>query len=317
MERIAPNVLSLIGNTPLVELERVGENTPARLVVKLESRNPGGSEKDRAVLSMLERAEAAGLLDFDAVIIEPSSGNTGISLAMACAARGHRLIITMPELVSNQRVELLRALNAEVVLTPAVHGMNGAMEKAAELAEEYDKVFLPCQFENEANAEAHRATADEIWEQTDGAVTAVVAAVATGGTITGIGRRFRELKRDVRLVAVEPSTSAVLTDGEPGQHSLYGMGPPFVPELYDETVVDEVVDVGEAEAYTILSRLLREEGLLLGPTSAAAIAGAVKIARQPDYRDGLIVIIATDSIERYASTDALSRALNVVPMMPK
>lgn len=315
MERIARNVLNCIGNTPLVELAHVGRASPARLVLKLEPRNPGGSEKDRSVLAMLDRAEQAGNLGTATVIVEPTSGNTGISLGMACAVRGYRLILTMPELVPDTYVKLLRSLGAEVVLTPAATGMPGAVEKADELAQEYDSVFLPRQFENEANPGGHTETADEIWTDTDGGVSVLVAAVATGGTVTGVGRRLKEHNADVQVVAVQPAASPVLTGGEPNRHSLYGMGPPFVPDVYDESVVDRVVDVQDAEAYTILGRLLRQEGLLVGPTTGAAVAGAIKVAQSMD--DALIVIVATDSIERYAATDVLDRVLNVVPTMPK
>lgn len=317
MQRIARNVLDCIGNTPLVELTKLGQTSPAQLLLKLESLNPGGSEKDRAVQSMLDAAEAAGALDFGAVIIEPTSGNTGLSLAMICAVRGYRLILTMPELVPEPHIKLLRALGAEVVLTPAPQGMRGAVDRANELSDEYDPVFLPRQFQNEANPAGHNQTADELWDATDGRLTALVAGVATGGTITGVGRRLKSLNPDIHVAAVQPASSPVLTDGDPDHHSLYGMGASFVPDIYDETVVDEVIDVQDAEAYTILGRLLREEGVLVGPTTGAAVAGAIKLARTLSQNDGYIAIIATDSIERYSATDALDRLLNVVPTMPK
>lgn len=317
MQRIARNVLDCIGNTPLVELTKLGQTSPARLLLKLESLNPGGSEKDRAVQSMLDAAEAAGALDFSAVIIEPTSGNTGLSLAMVCAVRGYRLILTMPELVPEPHIKLLRALGAEVVLTPASQGMRGAVDRVNELSDEYDTVFLPRQFDNEANPAGHEQTADELWDATDGRLSALVAGVATGGTITGVGRRLKSLDPDIHLAAVQPASSPVLTGGDPDHHSLYGMGASFVPTIYDETVVDEVIDVQDAEAYTILGRLLREEGLLVGPSTGAAVAGAIKLARTLSHDDGYIAIIATDSIERYTATDALDRLLNVVPTMPK
>ena len=305
MTPVAQNTLELVGNTPLVYLDRLGSDLPVRLAAKLEWYNPGGSEKDRVALSIVQQAEQAGLLNADTVIIEPTSGNMGLSLAIVCALRGYRLILTMPEFVPEWRVAVLRALGAEVVLTPAQQGMAGAVEKAEDLAATLPRVFRPSQFENPANPAAHTRTADEIWADTDGQVSALVASVATGGTVTGIGRRLKALKSEVLVVAVQPAASPVLTGEPPGGHAIYGMGPPFVPPVYDPAVVDRVVSVTEEEAYTTTVRLMREEGLLSGPSGGAAVAGALQVARDLAPSDGPVVVVLPDTIERYAETDAL------------
>ncbi len=291
----------------MVRLERVGAGVPAPLVAKLEWLTPGGSDKDRVALAIVERAEREGLLDHETTVVEPTSGNIGISLAIVCALRGYRLILTMPEFVPQWRVKLLRALGAEVVLTPATQGMAGAVEKAEELCATLPRVFRPAQFDNPANPDAHAFTADEIWADTGGNLSAVVASVATGGTISGVGRRLKSLKPDVLVVAVQPAESPVLTGGSPGAHAIYGMGAPFVPGVYDETVIDRVLSVPEREAYQITRRLLREEGLLTGPAGGAAVAGALRVARDLPQGAAPVVVILPDALERYAETDALDR----------
>ncbi len=312
MTPVAQSALELVGNTPLVYLDRLGADLPVRLAAKLEWYNPGGSEKDRAALSIVEHAERAGLLDTETVIIEPTSGNMGLSLAIVCALRGYRLILTMPEFVPAWRVTVLRALGVEVVLTPAQQGMAGAIEKAEELAASLPRVFRPSQFENPANPAAHTRTADEIWADTEGEVSAVVVSVATGGTVSGVGRRLKALKPDVLVVAVQPAASPVLTGNPPGGHAIYGMGPPFVPGVYDATAVDRVVNVTEKDAYTTAVRLMREEGLLSGPSGGAAVAGALQIAREMSASEGPVVVVLPDTIERYVETNALERLQQAV-----
>jgi cysteine synthase A len=300
--RIAEDITRLVGRTPLVRLRRFSEETGAEVVAKLESFNPCGSVKDRIGLSMVEAAENEGKLGPDATLVEPTSGNTGIGLAFVCAARGYRLVLTMPETMSMERRQLLAALGAEVVLTPGAGGMSGAVEKARELAATRGYVILQ-QFENPANPAIHReTTAEEIWSDTDGRVDVIVAGVGTGGTITGVGQELKGRKPSLRIVAVEPEASPVLSGGEPGPHPIQGIGAGFVPGVLDTTVIDEVVTV-TAEAATLTTRrLAREEGLLAGISSGAATWAAVRVAARPETAGKMVLVVLPDTGERYLST---------------
>lgn len=302
MPTIHSDVLSLIGHTPLVRLSRFGAGLPGRLAAKLESANPGGSVKDRIALAMVEAAEADGRLAPGAHLVEPTSGNTGIGLALVAAAKGYRLTLTMPESMSVERRSLLAAYGAELVLTPAAGGMSGAVAEAARLAEENDW-FMPQQFANPANPDVHlRTTAQEIWEDTEGLVDVLVSGVGTGGTITGVGRFLRDKKPGVRVIAVEPAESPVLSGGEPGPHGIQGIGAGFVPEVLDTAIYDEVARVNVADARATARALARTEGILAGVSSGAALHVAEAVARRPDSEGGLVVVILPDTGERYLST---------------
>ncbi|MGC8463121.1 MAG: cysteine synthase A [Acidimicrobiales bacterium] len=301
--RIADDVTQLIGGTPLVRLRRVTEGVGADVVAKLEFFNPAGSVKDRIAVAMVDAAEEAGLIGPDTVIVEPTSGNTGIALAMVCAARGYRCIFTMPETMSRERRMLLRGFGAELVLTPGPDGMGGAIAKAEELAKADANVFIPQQFENPANPAIHRrTTAEEIWADTEGAVDVVVAGVGTGGTVTGVGQVLKERKPSVRVVAVEPAASPVLSGGEKGPHPIQGIGAGFVPSVLDQGVVDEIVTVGNDDTFTMARRLAREEGLLVGISSGAAVWAALEVARRPEHAGQLVVVVIPSFGERYLST---------------
>ena len=301
--RIADDVTQLIGGTPLVRLRRVTEGVGADVVAKLEFFNPAGSVKDRIAVAMVDAAEEAGLIGPDTVVVEPTSGNTGIALAMVCAARGYRCIFTMPETMSRERRMLLRGFGAELVLTPGPDGMGGAIAKAEELAKADANVFIPQQFENPANPAIHRrTTAEEIWADTEGGVDVVVAGVGTGGTITGVGQVLKERKPSVRVVAVEPAASPVLSGGEKGPHPIQGIGAGFVPSVLDRGVVDEVVTVGNEDTFTMARRLAREEGLLVGISSGAAVWAALEVARRPEHAGQLVVVVIPSFGERYLST---------------
>ena len=303
MERIAKRVEELIGRTPLIELREISARTGTRVVGKLESRNPGGSVKDRIAREMLDSAEADGRLIPGAVIVEPTSGNTGIGLAMLAASRGYRLILTMPETMSLERRRMLQAYGAELVLTPGEEGMAGAIRRATQLAQELSPSFLPAQFENPANPQAHRrSTAGEIWEDTDGQVDYLVGGVGTGGTLTGVGQVLKERRPSLRVVAVEPSASAVLSGGKPGPHKLQGIGAGFVPKVLDRGILDEIIPVGNDDAYEMARRLARSEGLLVGISSGAAAVAAERVAARPEARGKLMVVVLPDSGERYLST---------------
>jgi len=298
-ERIHDGVLGLIGGTPLVRLGKLSPKDGAEVCAKLESQNPGGSVKDRPALSMVEAAEADGRLGEGATLVEATSGNTGISLAMIAAVRGYRCIIVMPEDMSAARRFLLRAYGAEVILTPAQEGMAGAVQRADKLVAETEGGFMVGQFENPANPDAHaRSTAEEIWRDTGGKIDAFVAGVGTSGTLTGVARVLRERQPDIRIVAVEPRRSAVLSGGRPGLHGIQGLGAGFIPEVLDRALIDDIVTVADVAAERMQRRLAREEGLLLGPSSGANVHAATEVARrmQPGER---VVTILCDGGERY------------------
>jgi len=301
--RIAGSVQDVVGKTPLVRIRRIAEGVRAEIVAKLEFMNPGGSVKDRAALGMLVAAERDGRLGRGSVVVEPTSGNTGIALAMLCASRGLRLIVTMPESMSVERRKILEAYGAEVVLTPARDGMAGAVQRAQEIAGSIPGAFMPQQFANPANAEAHRrTTAREIWEDTDGKVDVFVAGVGTGGTITGVGEALKAKRPDIRVVAVEPQESPVLEGGPAGSHGIQGIGAGFVPDVFKLEVIDEIVPVSTAEAVSMARRLAREEGILAGISSGAALAAALRVARRPENEGRLVVVVFPDGGERYLST---------------
>lgn len=301
--RIFDSVLELVGNTPLVRLHRVTEGARGELVVKLESRNPLASVKDRIGLAMIEDGEKRGLIRKGTVIVEPTSGNTGIGLAFVSAYKGYRCVLTMPESMSVERRRLLKALGAELVLTPAAQGMKGAIEKAREIAAATPGSFLPNQFENPANPEAHRrTTAEELWRDTDGRVDIVVAGVGTGGTLTGVAEVLKGRKPSFRAVAVEPAASPVLSGGSPSPHRLQGIGAGFVPAVLNRALIDEVIQVREEEAGATARRMAREEGLLVGISSGAAVWAALQVARRPESEGKLIVAIVPSFGERYLST---------------
>ncbi len=301
--RIAEDITELIGNTPLLRLQRVTDGAGAQVVAKLEFFNPANSVKDRIGVAMIDAAERGGLIGPDTIILEPTSGNTGIALAMVCAARGYRCVLTMPETMSRERRQLLRALGAELVLTPGAEGMPGAIAKAEELAKSDQRYFVPQQFENPANPAIHRATtAEEVWRDTDGAVDIFVAGVGTGGTITGVGEVLKERKPEVRLVAVEPAASPVLSGGKKGPHPIQGIGAGFVPGVYEATLIDEILQVSNDDAIGMARRLAREEGVLVGISSGAAVWAAVQVAHRPENAGKLIVVVVPDFGERYLST---------------
>jgi cysteine synthase A len=298
------DITETVGNTPLVRLNRVAQGLGATVVAKLESFNPLGSVKDRIALNMIEAAERDGLIDADTVIVEPTSGNTGIGLAFVCAARGYRLILTMPDSMSVERRRLLEALGAELVLTPGVEGMKGAVERARALAAQNGHYFVPQQFENPANPEIHRrTTAEEIWQDTDGAVDVFVAGVGTGGTITGVAEALKARKPELRAVAVEPAASPVLSGGQPGPHRIQGIGAGFVPGVMRLDLVDEIVRVTNEAAAGMARRLARSEGILAGISSGAAAHAAVQLAARTENLGKLIVVVLPDTGERYLSTD--------------
>jgi cysteine synthase A len=299
---IAKDMTELMGNTPLVALNRVTEGIEATVVGKLESLNPAFSVKDRIGVAMIRDAEENGLLKKDTVVIEPTSGNTGIALAFVCAVRGYKLVLTMPESMSIERRKLLAHLGAELVLTPAAEGMRGAVEKAQELTKERKNAFMPMQFENKANPEIHRrTTAEEIWRDTDGKVDIFVAGIGTGGTITGVGEVLKKKKPAVSMVAVEPADSPVLSGGQPGAHRIQGIGAGFVPGVLNTKVYDEVITIKNEEALSMAARLAKEEGILAGISSGANVAAALQAAARPENKGKLIVTIICDTGERYLS----------------
>ncbi len=301
---IANNVTELVGNTPLVKLNRVTEGAEANVLAKLEFFNPGSSVKDRIAVAMIDAAEKAGKINKNTTIVEPTSGNTGIGLAMVCAARGYKLIITMPETMSRERRMLMRAYGAELVLTPGPEGMGGAIAKAKELAEANpDSFFIPQQFENPANPEVHRnTTAVEIWNDTDGKVDIVVAGVGTGGTITGIGEVLKAKNPNIQVVAVEPAASPVLSGGPKGPHPIQGIGAGFVPSILNTEIYDEIIQVPSEAAFETARAVGSQEGVLVGISSGAAVWAAVQLAKRPENTGKNIVVIIPSNGERYLST---------------
>jgi cysteine synthase len=300
---IAEDITQLVGNTPLLRLRRVTEGAVADVVAKLEFFNPGGSVKDRIGVAMIDAAEEAGLIKPDTIILEPTSGNTGIALAMVAAARGYRCVLTMPDTMSVERRILLRAYGAELVLTPGAEGMPGAIAKAEELAKSDQRYFVPQQFENPANPAIHRATtAEEVWNQTDGKVDFFVSGVGTGGTLTGVAQVLKERKPDAKFIAVEPAASPVLSGGQKGPHPIQGIGAGFVPPVLELDLVDEIITVENDEALKMARRLATEEGLLAGISSGAAVVAALQIAHRPENAGKLIVVVLPSNGERYLST---------------
>lgn len=305
---IAKDITALIGKTPLVYLNRIAAGSQAVVVAKLEYFNPGGSVKDRIGLGMIEDAEKKGIIGKDSVILEPTSGNTGIALALVCAVKGYRCIFTMPDTMSDERKSLLKALGADLILTPGGEGMTGAVLRAQELAQQDSRYFIPLQFANKANPEIHRkTTAEEIWTDTAGQIDILVCGVGTGGTITGTAEFLKAVKPEMKVVAVEPQGSAVLSGGSPGKHAIQGIGAGFVPEVLKCHLIDEIIQIADQEAMDTARRLIREEGLLVGISSGAACSAALQVAYRLENKDKMVVTILPDLAERYASTDLLSR----------
>ncbi|MGC8971153.1 MAG: cysteine synthase A [bacterium] len=302
MGKIANNMTELIGNTPLVRLNRIAGDIKATLVAKLEFYNPASSVKDRIGVSMIEEAERTGKINKDSVIIEPTSGNTGIALAWVCAVKGYRCILVMPETMSLERRKLLKALGAEIILTPGEKGMRGAVEVAEDLAKSNPNYFIPYQFKNPANPEIHRkTTAEEIWRDTDGKVDIVVAGVGTGGTITGVAEIIKSRKPSFKAIVVEPEKSPVLSGGSPGPHKIQGIGAGFIPEVLNREIIDEVITVSDESAIETARRLAKEEGIIAGISSGAAVYAGIEVAKRKENEGKLIVVILPDTGERYLS----------------
>lgn len=300
---IAKDITELIGKTPLVYLNRITEGCVAAVAAKLEFFNPCSSIKDRIALSMIEDAEKKGMIRGDTVVLEPTSGNTGIALAFICAVKGYKLVLVMPEDMSLERRQLLSAFGVEVILTPADRGMSGAVRRAEELAAGDKRYFMPQQFKNPANPEVHRRTTGlEIWDDTNGKVNILVAGVGTGGTITGVAEGIKSRKADFQAVAVEPKDSAVLTGGKPGEHKIPGIGPGFIPEILNTKIIDEIFPVSNEDAVNTTRRLVREEGILAGVSSGAAAFAALEIAKRKENKGKIIVVIFPDTAQRYLST---------------
>jgi cysteine synthase A len=303
MVRIANFISELIGHTPLLRLNRITQGCRAEVIAKLESFNPCGSVKDRIGFSMIEAAERAGLIKKDTIILEPTSGNTGIALAFICAAKGYPLVLTMPDTMSAERIHLLRMFGAEVIMTPGNEGMTGAVKAAEEMASKDSRYFIPQQFKNPANPKIHReTTALEIWEDTDGHVDVFVAGVGTGGTITGISDVIKKRKPEFKAIAVEPENSPVLSGGRPGPHKIQGIGAGFVPEVLRMDLVDEVIKVSNEDAGLLARRLAKEEGVLAGISSGAAVWAAIEVAKRQENEGKMIVVLLPDTGERYIST---------------
>ncbi len=302
--KIAKNVTELVGNTPLVELNRIAGKMKATILGKLEFFNPCGSVKDRIGVSMITAAEKKGLLKGDSIVVEPTSGNTGIALSFVCAVKGYKLILTMPDTMSNERKKMLIALGAEIVLTPGDKGMKGAISKAEEITKENNKAFMLQQFKNSANPQIHReTTALEIWRDTGGKVDILVSGVGTGGTITGIAEVLKEKNPQFKAVAVEPADSPVLSGGRPGLHKIQGIGAGFIPEVLNKNIIDEVIKVTNDEAIECARRLAKEEGIFVGISSGAAMCAALEIGAREENKEKVIVVIFPDSGERYFSTE--------------
>jgi cysteine synthase A len=304
MAGIFDDIVKTVGATPLVRLNRIAKGLPARILAKLEFQNPLGSVKDRIGTAMIEAAKRQGLIRDGATIVEPTSGNTGIALAFVCAIQGYRLILTMPESMSIERRKLLKHLGADLVLTPAVEGMKGAIQRAHDILAETPNAFMPDQFSNPANPEIHRrTTAEEIWLDTKGGVDILVAGVGTGGTITGVSEVIKKRKPGFRSVAVEPKDSAVLSGGNPGPHKIQGIGAGFVPQVLNTGIIDEIVAVSNEESFEMARQMARQEGILCGISSGAAVAAALKVAGRRENKDKLVVVILASTGERYLSTD--------------
>ena len=307
MGKIYQDITETTGRTPLVMLNKITKGIRAKIVVKLESFNPLSSVKDRVGLAMIENAEKKGLIKKNSIIIEPTSGNTGISLAFVCAARGYKLILTMPDTMSLERRKLLKIFGAQLVLTPGAEGMKGANKKAEELVRKTPNSFMPQQFKNPANPEIHRkTTAEEIWRDTDGRVDILIAGVGTGGTITGIAAVIKKRKLTFKAIAVEPKDSPILSGGVPGPHKIQGIGAGFVPDVLRTDLVDEVIQVGNEDAAKTVRRLAKEEGLLVGISSGAAVWAAIQIGKRKENKNKLIVVVLPDTGERYLSTELFS-----------
>jgi len=303
MEKIYSDISQVIGNTPLVKLNRLTAGLTATVVGKLESQNPLGSVKDRIAASMIDAAEKEGRIGPDTVILEPTSGNTGIGLAFICAARGYRLTLTMPDTMSLERRQLLKALGAELVLTPGAEGMPGAVKRAEDLAAQDGKYFIPQQFKNPANPAIHSSTtAEEIWNDTDGKADILVSGVGTGGTITGVGQAIKARKPEFKVIAVEPARSPVLSGGEKGPHKIQGIGAGFIPDVLDRSVIDEIIPVDDDDAAKTARRLAREEGIFVGISSGAAVFAALQVAARPENEGKMIIVILPSTGERYLST---------------
>ena len=306
MSRVYKSALETIGNTPLIELCNIEKkyNLPAKILAKLESFNPAGSAKDRISKEMIEDAERKGVLKPGATIIEPTSGNTGIGLASVAAIKGYRAIFVMPDTMSPERINILRAYGAEIVLTEGIKGMAGSIEKAESLAKEIPGSFIPAQFDNPANAMAHEnTTGPEIWNDTDGEVDAFVAGVGTGGTVTGVGRYLKKQKKEIQIIAVEPASSPLLSKGESGPHKIQGIGANFVPKVLDENIYDEVIAITDEDAINWAKEIGKTEGILVGISSGAALKAAIELAKRPENKGKNIVVLFTDGGDRYYSTE--------------
>lgn len=302
--KIAENVTQLVGNTPLVKINKLTKGVDATIVAKLEYFNPCGSVKDRIGVGMIEAAEKTGIINKDSILVEPTSGNTGIALAFVCAVKGYKLILTMPETMSAERKAMLRAFGAELVLTPGTLGMKGAIDKAEDIIKKNPKAIMLQQFKNAANPEAHRkTTAEEIWRDTEGLVDAVVAGVGTGGTITGVSEVLKARKPSFRAIAVEPEASPVLSGGQPGAHKIQGIGAGFIPEVLNRKIVDRIVKVSNDNAFITARRMVQEEGIFCGISSGAAMWAALEIAKEPQFKNKMIIVIAPSLGDRYLSTE--------------